>query len=74
MGLWLGAFSVLESGRGDAAFQIIARARGPEDAARVFEERLLHLREETTLFDAESSVYLDAIIDLTEKTFPFRPS
>ncbi|HVH43275.1 MAG TPA: hypothetical protein VM925_13060 [Labilithrix sp.] len=70
MGLWLGAFSLLESGPGDAAFQIIARARSAQDAARVFEERLLHLRETTTLFDAESSVYLDAIIDLTAKQFP----
>lgn len=70
VGLWLGAFSLLESGRGEAAFQIIARARGAEDAARIFEERLLHLRETTSLFDAESSVYLDAIIDLSPATFP----
>ena len=70
VGLWLGAFSLLESGRGEAAFQIITRARGAEDAARIFEERLLHLRETTSLFDAESSVYLDAIIDLDPKTFP----
>lgn len=69
-GLWLGAFSVLESGRGEAAFQLIGRARNAEDASRVFEERLLHLRETTTLFDAESSVYLDAIIDLSPATFP----
>ena len=70
MGLWLGAFSLLESGRGEAAFQIIARARGAEDAARIFEERILHLRETTSLFDTESSVYLDAIIDLDPATFP----
>ncbi len=70
VGLWLGAFSLLESGRGEAAFQIIARARDAEDAARLFEERLVHLRETTSLFDAESSVYLDAIIDLSPATFP----
>lgn len=70
VGLWLGAFSVLEAGRGDAAFQIIGRASSAEDAARVFEERLLHLRETSSLFDAESSVYLDAIIDLSASTFP----
>lgn len=70
VGLWLGAFSVLESGRGDAAFQIIGRARDAEDAAEVFKERLLHLRETTSLFDGESSVYLDAIIDLSPATFP----
>lgn len=70
VGLWLGAFSVLESGRGDAAFQIIGRARDAEEASRVFEQRLLYLRDATSLFDAESSVYLDAIIDLTPATFP----
>lgn len=69
-GLWLGAFSVLESGKGDAAFQIIGRASNAEEASRVFEKRLLELRETTSLFDTEASVYLDAIVDLSPSTFP----